>query len=665
MMSSTAFQAWMQRFGDDETHEGLIKAFTSIAVCDETAAVQIVRMPFLDDAGVGAYVEASDGYILEGLARVAQSRRGALEEMLALPELRNGITDPLTASTLLLILEREDAAAAAAIRDLPWIADGITYIDHDAQPTGDYVGNETTYVIGLVVRAKRANQSFWAFLELPWIRDGVQWPEYGVVINLGNLSSRDDESTARIMKMPFLETLEGDELDTIYFLLEVAYRRELPQLLSSPKLEGGIRDGQLGAVALVDIELRDPDAAVALNSLPWLQDGIDPSEQETVRSMASTAAGSDAVFRALLTKSWVQDGLTYDESQVVDRLSFMASSPSDKSDEAVALRILDMPFLQDVTALDYLAVNSLNTLLFADDPGALQRVLSHPALRDGITDEWADLVAATSFADDRPGLLNALLNPDHPPVERRVITLPLAGEVTLSVIEPTGFAGLSFTQPGTGLWEPMDLLEHTVRTHEEFMGLPFPESRMLLFIADVSRRRGAHYGSGLIVSESRSSAYTITHEAAHAWSVTPIWLIRPGVWVVEGAGQFLTYLSERARTGSPLPRAMDSCSLANSISEVVRLGLDSDVIYSSACNYVLGEGMYLELYNRLGDAAFRQGFSSLHLASMEETGENRPLDECAATDAMLCYFKSAFLSGLTPQQTAIAEQIIDRRYYGS
>ena len=175
----------MERFGDDETHPGLIDPFASIAICDETSALRVLRMPFLGDAGVGAYFEASDGYLLEGLARVAQSRRGALEEMLSLPELRGGITDPLTAVTLLLILEREDAAAAAAIRELPWIADGIAYIDHDAQPTADYVDNETTYVIGLVNRVRRANRSFWAFLEIPWIRDGYQWTEYGVAINLG------------------------------------------------------------------------------------------------------------------------------------------------------------------------------------------------------------------------------------------------------------------------------------------------------------------------------------------------------------------------------------------------------------------------------------------------------------------------------------------------
>ena len=332
------------------------------------------------------------------------------------------------------------------------------------------------------------------------------------------------------------------------------------------------------------------------------------------------------------------------------------------ANEAMALRILEMPFLQDVTSLDYLAVNSLNIL----DEGARQRVLSHPELRNSITDEWTALVAVTHFARGRPDLLNALLDPEQPPVERRTLTLPLAGEVPLSVIEPEGFAAVSFVQPGAGAWEPMDMLEHVMRTHEEFVGLPFPESHMLLFIADIrDDRAGGHYGSGFIASRSRSSARTITHETAHVWNMTPVWLARRSIWIREGAAEFLTFVSESARTGSPLPSPRDSCSLANSIAEVVRLNLSSDEIYQSACNYILGEAMYLDLYNTLGYAAFRQGFSNLHLASMEETAAQYPLDECAVIDAALCYFKAAFLAGMTPEKSVVAEEIIDRRYYGS
>ena len=630
----------MQRFGDNETHERLIKAFTAIAICDETAALRIVQMPFLDDAGVGAYFTASDGYILEGLARLAGTNLDDLAEVLVHPELEGGITDPLTAVALLLILKQEDPEAEAAIRELPWIADGITN-------TGDYVENEINYVIGFVERARRANESFWAYLELPWMRDGYQWTEYGVAINLGNLAYWDDVSTARILKMPFLETLEGDEEDIVYFLLDVAYRRSLLSLISSPRLEGGIRDGQLGTVALVDIELRDPEAAAALNGLAWIQDDVGLSEQTAVRSLVNTAAGSDALFRALLAKSWVRDGLTHDESRVVERLHFMASSPSDKSNEAMALRILGMPFLNNVTALDYLAVNSLNTLLFSGDEGALEQVLSHKELSDGVTDEWTSLVAVTSSARKNPSLRNALLVPQPPPVQKRVIRLPLAGDVTLHAIEP---------QDSSASLAQMNVLEHAVRTHEGFMGQPFPHRDVVLFISDVSLL--GYFGDGLIESDSRSRAAAITERAAAAWRFTPIWLVRPSAWLGAGARQFLTHISERERLDRALPEPRDSCGGADSIADLFERGLEN-----SHCKSDLGEGMFLDLYRSLGEADFQKGFSNLHWVSTEPGPGEGLRRDCTGEDAVLCYLKGAFLSPLSPALAATAETVIDRRYY--
>ena len=640
--SPEAFQAWLQRFGDEETHERLIKAFTSIAVCDEAAALRILQMPFLDDAGKGAYFTASDGYILEGLARLAGANPDGLTEVLAHPGIKDGITDPLTAVALLLILKQEDPKAEAAIRDLPWIADGITN-------TGGYVENEISYVVGFVDRVRRANESFWAFLELPWVRDGYQWTEYEVAINLGNLAYWDDASTARILRMPFLKTLEGDEGDIVYFLLDVAHRRSLLSLISSPRLEGGIRDGQLGTVALVDIELQEPEAAAALNDLAWIQDGVGLSEQAAVRSLVNSAAGSDALFQALLAKRWVRDRLTRDETRVVERLDFMASSPPEESNEAMALRILSMPFLNDATALDYLAVNALNTLLFSDDKGVLDQVLSHRELHDGITDEWTSLVAVTSSARKNPGLLNALLDPEPPPVQKRVIRLPLAGDVTLHAIEP-GDGSVSLAQ--------MNILEHAVRTHEWFIGQPFPHRDVVLFIPDV--RSHGYFGDGFIESSSKSSAADIAELAASAWGFTPIWLVRPSAWLSAGGRLFLTNVSERERTDRALLQPRDSCEGANSISELFELGLEN-----SSCKLVLGEGMFLDLYRNLGEAEFRKGFSNLHRVSREPGASEGLRRDCTGEDAALCYFKGAFLSPLSPGLAAIAEGVIDRRYYGT
>ena len=245
----------------------------------------------------------------------------------------------------------------------------------------------------------------------------------------------DDEGTARILGMPFLETPDHDDRPITSLLSDVAIRGALQRLVSSPRLDGGIRDGQLVTVALVDVELQNPVAAVALDGLAWLQDGIDPSEQNAALSIVNAAVESDSIFRALLTIAWVQDGLTLDELEVIGRLSFMASTPVDgttgRTDEATPLRILDMPFLQEIASLDVAALSSLEAFMFSDEEGSLQRVLSHPELRGGITDDWTDLVAVTWLAAMRPGLLDILLDPERTSVEKREVELPLAGEAVL------------------------------------------------------------------------------------------------------------------------------------------------------------------------------------------------------------------------------------------
>ena len=97
----------------------------------------------------------------------------------------------------------------------------------------------------------------------------------------------------------------------------------------------------------------------------------------------------------------------------------MASTPVDgttgRTDEAMALQILAMPFLQEITSLHALALSSLEAFMFSASAheASLRQVLSHPELRGGITDDWTNLVAVTWLAAQRPGLLEVLLDPDE------------------------------------------------------------------------------------------------------------------------------------------------------------------------------------------------------------------------------------------------------------
>ena len=665
MGSPVAFQAWMRRFGDDQTHEWLIDSFASLAFCDESAALAVLQMPFLDDAGVGDYLEAGDRLILGGLSRLARSSLNGLNRVLSHPDLQGGITDESTALVLLLLLE--DSSAAEAIRALPWMEDGITDVGGDEWP-GGFVKDETAHVMGLIDMARRANLSFWVFVDIPWVRDGYDRFEWPIIADLQEMARWDDGATARVLGMPFLATPGyGDEPITS-LLLEVARRRSLQRLLSSDWLAGGIREGQLAAVALANLEVRGPDAADALNRLDWLRDGIDPSEQDVILSLVDAAIDSDALFPALVARTWVRDGLTLDEKEVVDLLSTMASTPAagtGGADAATPLRILDMPFLEEIEPLDVAALNALSAIMLSSGEDVLQRVLSHPELRGGITDDWTAFVAVTSLATRYPGLLEIVLDPERTWVDKRAVELPLAGAVGLSVIESRVSDEQYFALDVEALLEPMDLLEHSLRTYEEFIGEAFPKSDLVLLVADLEGFGGGEYGHGVIGSRWRSSAAVIAHETAHIWNVEPSWLTHPATWISEGAAEFLTAISERARRGTPLPEPTDSCSLANSIAELVRLELTPDLIFESACNHILGRGMLLELYDRMEESAFRHGLRNLYLVSAEDDASWYRDGTCAGIDAGFCHVTAAFSIGMAPEQRAVAGEIINRRYFGA
>ena len=629
-------------------------------------------MPFLDDAAIS---ETRDSLVLESLARLVNSSLADLEAVISHSQLEGGITDESAALFLLLVLDREDSVAAAAIRALPWVGDGIAYANHFVSQAVGIVEDETSHVVFLVRTAKGANQSFWAFLDLPWVRDGYSTSEWPIVWDIYVMATWDDEATARVVGMPFLQTLSHNEGGITSLLLDIAQRRGLQRLVASPYLEGGIRDGQLITVALVNLELQHPEARAAADRLPWVRDGIDLTEQHAVLTIVTAAVESESIFRSLLTKTWLQDGLSSDELIVVQLLSFMASTPgpatNGRIDEDMPLRILDMPFLQEITSLDVKALESLHTLFFYDE-GSLQRLLSYPEFRSGITDEWTDLVAVTGLVTHRLDLMGALLDSSKSLRETRVVTLPHAGEVRLSVLEPNFRQAMSLSDSDLAALDPMDLLEHAVRASEGFMGVPFPESDVVLLVADIDPiYDGGHYGDGIISSDSRSSTYVITHETAHIWEVTPNLRTGTPVWITEGVAEFLTNVSEQTRIGTPLPQPEHTCSLADNIAEAISIetdsvksGVDIGLIFNSGCFHTLGEVLFLELYHRLGLEAFQEGFLNLHLVSTTDVLAQYYTEKCMDNDVGLCYFRQTFLSDMTPEQMFIANEIITRRYYG-
>ena len=397
------------------------------------------------------------------------------------------------------------------------------------------------------------------------------------------------------------------------------------------------------------LEQNRPALATAIKSLPWVVDGIAEPEREAVEELVQLATFYEAVFADLIGKPWVKDALGDPEVAVVQNLRWLA-----REDESAALRLVSMPFLNEVEPSDGVAMRSL-WLLAHFNARDYQRVMSHPTLRAGISDDWAKIVAVLSGVSRTNSLLiNALLDPDRVTLEGRTIILPQAGPVDLAIIR---------TRPGVG--RSMDLLDHAVRHAEAFMAEPFPTGYVALLFENAvfGSFAGTNFGTHMAVRpeydvddgshEAESVPHTIAHEVAHYyWSSN-------SDWVDEGAADFMASIAESARTGQLAETNNPPCGDVRTIKDLEGLNAarGSDAF---ECNYSLGERLFADLYRSLGDARFREGFRNLYLLSqVEDDGDTQ-----AGTSVGIDDLKQAFRTG-ADRVAPLVDLIVARWYDGT
>ena len=445
---------------------------------------------------------------------------------------------------------------------------------------------------------------------------------------------------------------------------------QLPPLEQS-WLDGGLTTKALHALYLLRrslrvLEVQDFGLASMLRALPWVRDGLDHTEAEAARALARVVEGFPAVLElpwivdgvdpgeasaavvyaeavaahpALLELLWLADGVAFAEAKTAQILGRVIEEvPS----------VVEMPFLQRWDALDVAALQALEALSQPENRAYLERLLSHPSLSGGITDDWTNLVASIGMIGSRPDLIEVMLDPARTHVEKRVLTLPLAGEVRLSVIWP----GKTASEVAGS--RAMELLEQAIRSQEEFMGVAFPLDYAILVDADAERFHGASGIAGIIASPWIEDRGLIAHEMAHTY-----WRDEAS-WLNEGGASWLDVVALRDYDGTPLPDSELPCELFDNLYDLEHSNLSVEEIFGSGCPYHLGRGLFRELYERLGDEPARRGFGRLYLALRDDSYD----DVCDGDDRNGCYVQKAFLEGATPEQAAIVDDIIARRYYG-
>lgn len=434
-----------------------------------------------------------------------------------------------------------------------------------------------------------------------------------------------------------------------------------PELTKAITTQGWVTDGVTemerdALQRLLWLTVEEEDHTWNLLRMPWLKDGPNQHEIDAISQLAWATQTSPDLGDRLLEKPWLHDDITPDKVAVLYHIYWIARPEDEKFAQqtlTAALQILDMPFLETVTGADAPAVRSLQ-ILEGIDTAAFLEVMNHPKLKDGITGEEAKIVTLLGGTYlYRPESVDVLLRGTGVNLEERVIELPLAGETLLTIIRIRDQVTPS-----------MDYLEHSVRVVEEFMGEPFPTGYVALYFDDALSPGsvGTHYGTHIAMALPLDvdngpwwdyTPYVVAHEVAHYY-----WIGNSRDWVNEGPAELLESISEYERIERPIATINNPCALAKTIAELEALAPKTLEDRGANCDHSLGESLFLELYETLGDDAFRTGFRSLWLKSQAEDYS----DDCEGTDLTICHVEAAFKAGASDAVAARVDEVLDRWY---
>lgn len=617
--------------GDDEIWA--VRYLANFAEFDQHAPELVAPMRFLET------FEIEDRNTLDRInSVVVNDREGARQFLLDLAEDRD-TASLRSVEVMQFYLESRGPSVASALNALPWYEDGIDPLEGGP---GHTISDNRTYwnLNELFFIYLNSPEVFSTLLEREWMKKLPDRILHTGVFRIRALSATAPATTVSILEMPFLETWELQDLRALEFFSEIV-GPGLDLLLRHLEPQG-VTDEQARVLKWTFLQLVEAPAGLALGDLAWMSDGVTEAEALSAALVQRLAIEAEPVLLALADKAWMKDALSPEESDVVVSFWALGGDRGAVHDPELAIEISEMPFLEEVDGLDAAAMEGLVTLLWSGDGGRLERVLDHPTLAGGITGEATVQVAALRHTrEHHQDLIEAILGPDVQ-VDYRALTLPLKGEVQISVLH---------LQPGS--YRSIDILEEVVRSLEAFMLTPFPASYIGLSVVDFNSRRGFFSGSLASVDPGHEEDHhLIAHEVTHRyWPYSP-------AWISEGAAQFL---ADRFAGAEPL----GDCSYGTlgefdrTEDELVRQGIPV-VGFSNVCAYRLGRDFFNDLYDTLGDEAFRQGFRRLYLSLRDLSYDA----QCAGLEEGVCYVKKAFVADADPETAALAEPVINQRYYG-
>ncbi len=213
---------WVQD-GIEELEVKTIEELSYIAYYDARVASSVLALDWVQDGIEPLEHEAIDWMSNFSDVEVASS-------VVALGWVQDGVEE-LEVKTIqeLSYIEYDNSEVAAAVIALGWVQDGIEDLEWEAI---DWVNNFGDMEVASSVVA------------LAWVQDGVEEREVNTIEELSYIDFYDTDEAARIVAMPFLETLDPPDVSAVKALSQLASFREsdFQRVLSHPTLINGITD---------------------------------------------------------------------------------------------------------------------------------------------------------------------------------------------------------------------------------------------------------------------------------------------------------------------------------------------------------------------------------------------------------------------------------------
>ena len=248
------------------------------------------------------------------------------------------------------------------------------------------------------------------------IEQSGRLPDNSIFVrSLSELAYADESIALAVIDMPFVRNpliYYIEVLETLS-LMATSNPDQLARLLTHYESQGGITNADRPDVVLGALRYSMPDVYEALSGLPWVADGISPvgmtpgqagarypeaalnedieedierSQQRVSEEMAFfdfvavSLQGQQGVVTSLASKTWVQDGLSLMEWDVINALIFGYGGSS-----SAAEQLIEMPFLDTVEIADVGIIRRIWQIQARF--GTVKDVLLRPEFSGGITDE--------------------------------------------------------------------------------------------------------------------------------------------------------------------------------------------------------------------------------------------------------------------------------------